>query len=75
MLTYVSSDDAPTLIVQGDADPIVEVAHASALAEAFKKAGVPHRLYLVPGGGHGWKGTQRQETDRVLDVFLAEQFR
>jgi pimeloyl-ACP methyl ester carboxylesterase len=42
------SGKAPTLIVWGDPDPVIPVAHA----EAAKAAIQGSRLALIPGGGH-----------------------
>jgi len=51
--TYASRDDPPFLIVHGDQDPLVPLHQSVILEEALRKAGVPARLYVVKGAGHG----------------------
>lgn len=45
----------PTLIVHGDSDKLVPLQQSQAMDEALAKAGVQHRLEVVPGGGHDEK--------------------
>lgn len=52
-VTHVSRDDAPFLIVHGDQDPLVPLHQSQLLEAALKKAGVPVKLYVVGGAGHG----------------------
>ncbi|HET6407680.1 MAG TPA: alpha/beta hydrolase, partial [Chthoniobacteraceae bacterium] len=51
-LSYVTSDDAPMLIVHGDADPVVPVKQSETFYAALEKAGVKATLHIVKGGGH-----------------------
>lgn len=53
-ITYVSADDPPTLIFQGDKDPLVPLQQAQEMKAALEKAGVPVKLVVKPGSGHGW---------------------
>jgi len=53
-IDHVSSDDAPTLMIHGDADRVVPVQQAETMAEALKKAGVTTKLIVKPGADHGW---------------------
>jgi dipeptidyl aminopeptidase/acylaminoacyl peptidase len=50
---YVKRSNPPFLIVHGDKDKTVSVAHGQKLAAALKKAGAPVELIIVKGGGHG----------------------
>jgi len=52
-LTLVSADDAPFLIVHGDADEIVPVQQSRRMDEALRAQHVPSELLVIPGGGHG----------------------
>jgi len=52
-LIYVKAGNPPFLIVHGDKDKTVPVAHGEKLAAALKKAGVPVQFIVVKGGGHG----------------------
>jgi pimeloyl-ACP methyl ester carboxylesterase len=53
----IGSVSAPVLLVQGDADEIVEHAEAEALAEVARGAGNPDvTVATLPGVGHGFAG-------------------
>ena len=41
-----------TLIVHGDADKLVPLQQSQAMDQALAKAGVEHKLEIIPGGGH-----------------------
>jgi acetyl esterase/lipase len=55
-LTYLDQGDAPMLLLQGTKDPLVPHSHAIVMGEAMTKAGVPGRVELLIGAGHGWGG-------------------
>jgi acetyl esterase/lipase len=44
-----------TLIVHGDSDTLVPLQQSQAMDQALAKAGVDHKLEVVPGGGHDQK--------------------
>ena len=62
-LTYVSAGDAPILSFQGTKDTLVPFTQAIKLCEAQTKAGVPGRVELLLGGGHG--GWSDDETKAI----------
>ena len=47
-------DDAPTLIIHGDADELVPLQQSELIIAKFKEAGVPAELVVKKGAGHGW---------------------
>ena len=49
----MTRDDAPFLLMHGDADVIVPLQQSEIIEEKLKAAGVAVRLIKVPGGGHG----------------------
>ncbi|MEK6322974.1 MAG: alpha/beta hydrolase [Acidobacteriota bacterium] len=51
-ISHVSKDDAPFLLIHGDADEIVLFKHSEVMAEALKQAGVAVKLVRIEGGGH-----------------------
>ena len=67
-IAYVSKDDAPMLIVHGDADPLVPLAQSETFQAALKKAGVDASLYVVKDGGHG--GFRDPEVQQRVQAFL-----
>lgn len=54
-VTHVSADDPPALIIHGDADKLVPIQQAQVFEARMKEAGVPVKLVVKPGEGHGWK--------------------
>jgi acetyl esterase/lipase len=76
-ISYATSDDAPLLMVHGDADPVVPFEQSQLMYEELYKAGVEVKLLPVPGGGHGvrFRGATNppdyiQETVQWLDLYL-----
>jgi acetyl esterase/lipase len=61
-IAYVNAGDPPMLLIQGTKDPLVPHDQAIQMVEALTKAGVPGRLELMVGEGHGWP----KEHDRVM---------
>jgi acetyl esterase/lipase len=51
---YVTKDDAPTLIIHGDADTLVPLQQSQLILEKFKEVGVPAELVVKKGAKHGW---------------------
>jgi acetyl esterase/lipase len=71
-MTYVRSGIPPTISIHGDADPLVPYQHSVRLQEALQKAGVPHELVTIPGGGHGNFTTEQwQRAYAAIEKFLA----
>lgn len=52
-LTYVTPDDPPFLILQGDVDGVVPTEQALFLYERLQAAGVPVELVMIKNAGHG----------------------
>jgi acetyl esterase/lipase len=70
-LLHVTSDDAPTLLLAGDKDDLVPVAHSRNIEEAFEKAGVDSRLIEFKGAGHGFQGDDaRKSTEEMVAWFV-----
>jgi acetyl esterase/lipase len=66
-VTYVNGGDPPMLLIQGTKDPLVPHDQAIRMAESLTKAGVPGRVELLVGEGHGWP----KEHDRVMRATYA----
>lgn len=69
-LTFVTKDDAPTLTYQGTKDPLVPHTQATKLADAMTAAGVPGRVELLIGAGHGWAGYDLEQTKAGTFAFF-----
>lgn len=72
-VSYVTSDDAPMLLIQGTKDPLVPHTQATLMAEAMTQAGVKGRVELIMGAGHGWGGEELQRTLKITKEFFAQQ--
>lgn len=55
-ISYVSKDDPPFLIIQGENDPTVPVSVTKSFYAALKAAGVDVTLEIAAGRGHGVGG-------------------
>ena len=51
--SHVTADDAPFLLIHGDADEICPIQQSEVLEQKLKSAGVTVRLVRVAGGQHG----------------------
>ena len=69
-LTFVSKGDAPILTFQGTKDPLVPHTQAIKLADAMTAAGVPGRVELLVGAGHGWGGDDLKRTMTETFAFF-----
>jgi acetyl esterase/lipase len=74
-LTYLSKDDAAILTFHGSKDPLVPHSQSTRLAEAMSKVGVPGRLELIVGAGHGWTGPEMRRTMNDTYEFFDEHLR
>lgn len=71
-ILFVSRDDPPTLLIHGDADRLVPIAHSQRIHAALKEAGVTTEFVTIPGGTHGWGGNPehiRQATELMVAWF------
>jgi acetyl esterase/lipase len=55
-LLFVTPDDAPTLLIHGDADELVNLSHSEIIFAEFEKNGVMSELIVLPGAAHGFRG-------------------
>jgi acetyl esterase/lipase len=53
-VTHVSADDAPTMIIHGDADMLVPLQQSELFVKKMQSAGVETKLVVKKGAGHGW---------------------
>lgn len=71
-VTHISADDPPFLTAHGTKDPTVPYGQALELDAGLKKAGVPHWLMEMTGGGHGFRSP---ELDHRIEQFFDLQLR
>ena len=70
-LLYVTSDDAPTLLLAGDKDDLVPVEHSRKIKAAFEKENVESQLIEFKGAGHGFQGEDaKKSTEDMVAWFV-----
>jgi acetyl esterase/lipase len=69
-INYVDPSDPPVLIFHGNQDNLVPLEQSEILDRALTKAGVPHRLVIVEGGGRGWVGEKLNRSLAQAVEFL-----
>jgi acetyl esterase/lipase len=65
----VTADDAPMLLLHGDADDIVPISQSVGMETALRSAGVPVKFIKVPGGGHGHNFGFAEKDPRLPDQY------
>jgi acetyl esterase/lipase len=60
-VTYVTADDPPFLILQGDADTLVPLEQSQILFDKLQAGGVPSELIVVRFAGHGFQQVGNKE--------------
>jgi dipeptidyl aminopeptidase/acylaminoacyl peptidase len=53
-IDFITKQTPPTLIIHGDADPLVPIEQAERFDAKLAEIGVPHRLEKKKGAGHVW---------------------
>ena len=71
---YVTRDDPPFLIIQGDSDKTVPLEQSEILYERLRTAGAPAKLVVVKGGGHGLTGRDIAPTKAEMVTMIADFF-
>ncbi|WP_077035974.1 alpha/beta hydrolase [Pelomonas sp. KK5] len=72
-IANVRAGNPPVITFHGDADATVPPEQSIRLHEALSRAGVPNKLVLVPGAGHGFKREQMIGTIAAMREFLSAQ--
>ena len=65
-IRFVSPGAAPSLIVHGDADPVVPMVEGQTMHAALTKAGVPASFIRIEGAGHGFEGTDLERVNAAM---------
>jgi acetyl esterase/lipase len=67
-INFISKQTPPTLIIHGDADPLVPYEQSERFDAKLAEHGVAHRLVPRKGAGHGWL-TMGQDCSILADWF------
>jgi acetyl esterase/lipase len=71
-ITYVDKTDAPTLIYHGTKDVLVPYNQAFLMTDKLTAAGVPGRVEMLLGAGHGWANPELNRTLEGTVAFFTE---
>ncbi|MBN9299603.1 MAG: alpha/beta hydrolase [Filimonas sp.] len=72
-VSYVTKNSPPTIIIHGDADPVVPYQQSEDLHKKFVEAGVKTQFLPVAGGKHGGFPTeQNSDVNKAIAAFLKE---
>lgn len=66
---HAASISCPTLLLQGDEDPVVPLAQAVEMALALEESGAPYALLVLEGESHGFRS--EENIVRALETELA----
>jgi acetyl esterase/lipase len=69
-VNFVSTHSAPTLILHGGSDNIVNVSQSKSLKNKLDKVGVKNELVIYPGKSHGWYGPTLSNSFDRIKAFL-----
>ncbi len=71
-LSFVTPQVPPTIIFHGTADPLVPMRQSDSLYKRLTDAGVAVEYKTYTGEGHGWMGSNLNDTyDRIVDFLHA----
>lgn len=59
-ILHVSADDPPTLLVHGDADPLVDINNSQLIHAALENENVSTDLVVIEGAGHGFRAPEHR---------------
>ena len=68
-IDFVSKDDPPVLLIHGDADKLVPIAHSQRMRDALTAAGVTVDFVTIPGGDHGF--TNPAHSQRAMELTVS----
>lgn len=74
-LDQVSKDDAPFLIMHGDADPGVPLTQSTKFHKKLLKHGIPAQLHIIKGAGHGGPQFNTPEAKEIVRLFFEKQLK
>jgi acetyl esterase/lipase len=71
-ILFVTRDDPPTLLIHGDADRTVPIAHSQRMIQALQENGIKSEFITLPGAGHGFQGADQQKAQAALLKWFQE---
>jgi acetyl esterase/lipase len=68
-IAHVNAGDPPVLLFHGDRDKLVPIQQSRLFVERLKEAGIPHKLIVAEGEGHGWKLPLENQFEEITGWF------
>jgi acetyl esterase/lipase len=69
-INFVTSASAPTIILQGGMDPLVNPSQSVALKNKLTSLNVDNQYVFYPTEGHGWVGASLTDSFDKIEAFL-----
>ncbi len=69
-INYITAQSAPTLLLQGGADPIVPPVQSTLVRDKLQSLGVANQYVFYPDKGHGWDGPELLDSFDKITAFL-----
>jgi acetyl esterase/lipase len=69
-VNFITKNSAPTLILHGAKDPMVDISQSRSLQAKLEEAGVMHELVVYPNQRHGWHGSTLSDSFDKIVAFL-----
>jgi acetyl esterase/lipase len=70
--TFINAASPPTILLHGDADPLVSPSQSDGVKNKLSAAGITNRYILYPGKGHGddWGAAIYKDAFNNIQIFL-----
>jgi dipeptidyl aminopeptidase/acylaminoacyl peptidase len=68
-ITFVTANDPAVFLLHGDQDKVVPIQQSELMVVRLKDLGVPYKLRVMVGQGHGWRTPIEGELEEVLKWF------
>jgi acetyl esterase/lipase len=69
--SFITAQSAPTILLQGGADPLVPPVQSTMVRDKLLAAGVANQYVFYPTKGHGWDGPELLDSFDKITAFLS----
>ena len=71
-ISFVTSQSAHTLLLQGGKDNLVPAAQATRLIDKLNASGVYNEYVFYPDEGHNWTGPNLEDSFNKIEKFIRQ---
>lgn len=68
-ISHVNAGDPPVLLFHGDQDKTVPIQQSRIFVSRLKEVGIPHKLIVAEGKGHGWELPLENQFEEITGWF------